>query len=146
MAPTPTPTPTPTPLERRARAAQASTAAVRAWRALLTALVVAVSYLALTPHPPAQLDMGWDKLNHVAAFSALALLARLSCPASRRALPLSSAALFAFGGLIEVLQRFVPGRSSEWGDLLADAIGIACGALIAAALYWAVSRPSRRTL
>jgi VanZ family protein len=40
-------------------------------------------------------------------------------------------ALRAFGVSIEVLQLFVPGRSSEWGDLLADSIGIACDAIIA---------------
>ena len=33
--------------------------------------------------------------------------------------------------LIEVLQLYVPGRSSEWGDLLADAIGVGAGAVIA---------------
>ena len=38
------------------------------------------------------------------------------------------------GGLIEIAQYFVPGRSSEWGDLLADAGGAVTGAALA--LLW----------
>jgi VanZ family protein len=38
------------------------------------------------------------------------------------------------GGAIEIVQLYVPGRSSEWFDLLADAIGISLGGLIASAL------------
>jgi len=37
--------------------------------------------------------------------------------------------------LIEVLQLFVPGRSSEWGDLLADGIGIVFGMGLAASVF-----------
>ena len=37
-------------------------------------------------------------------------------------------ALFAFGGLIELLQLAIPEADAEWGDLLVDAIGIAFGA------------------
>jgi len=40
--------------------------------------------------------------------------------------------LLVYGGLIEVLQLFVPGRSAEWGDLLADGIGIVFGIGLAA--------------
>lgn len=107
-------------------------------------LIVTVSYLALVPAPPVSLDLGWDKLNHMLAFTTLALSGYLSYPfsAGRRALILFG--LLIFGGLIEVLQLFVPGRSSEWGDLLADSIGIACGALIAAYVLRAASmRPAR---
>jgi VanZ family protein len=42
-------------------------------------------------------------------------------------------ALLAYGGLIEVLQLFVPNRDGEWGDWLADAVGIGIGALLAVA-------------
>jgi len=41
--------------------------------------------------------------------------------------------LIAFGLLIEVLQRAVSYRSAESGDMLADAIGIGAGLLIAMA-------------
>lgn len=115
------------------------------WRALLLLLIVVVSYLALTPEPPASITLGWDKLNHLAAFTALAFSAYLSFRASRVTLLILLIGLLAFGGLIEILQLFVPGRSSEWGDLLADSIGIACGAFIASSALWAVSRLQRHS-
>ena len=105
-------------------------------------LILAVSYLALTPKPPESIDFGWDKLNHVLAFAALAFTGFLGYPASRGARLLLLCALLAFGGLIEVLQMFVPGRSSAWGDLLGDSIGIACGAVIAARVLRALSTRS----
>lgn len=118
--------------------------AVRAWRVLLLLLIVAVSYLALTPRPPPSIDFGWDKLNHALAFAVLAFSAYLGYPASSRARVYWLCALVAFGALIEVLQVFVPGRSSDWGDLLGDTIGIACGAAIGAyALRSASTLPSR---
>ena len=124
--------PTPQPARRLARTIAAGAAATRAWRALLALLVAAVSYLALTPAPPAVIDFGWDKLNHVLAFSALAFSASLSCPASRRVRLALLFWLLGFGGLIEILQLFVPGRACEWADLFADTVGIALGAVMAA--------------
>ena len=105
-------------------------------------LIVAVSYLALTPKPPANFDFGWDKLNHLLAFMTLAFCASLGSSASRGTRLLWLCALLAFGGLIEVLQQFVPGRSPEWGDLLADSIGIASGAVVAALVLRAVPAPT----
>lgn len=118
--------------------------ATRAWQVLLAVLVVLVSWLALTPRPPPELDFGWDKLNHVLAFTALGFSACLGCAGERRACLRRSAALLAFGGLIEILQWFVPGRSSEWGDLLGDALGIACGVLLAFAVLRAAASARSR--
>jgi VanZ family protein len=135
-----------TTLRRRlVLAIAASATSARAWRALLTLLIIAVSYLALSPRVPPGIDFGWDKLNHVLAFTALAFSACLGSQASRGMRLLLLGGLLAFGGLIEVLQLFVPGRTSEWGDLLADSIGIGCGAVIAATALWAVSGLSRRS-
>ena len=124
---------------RLARAIAAAAAAAHAWRALLALLVVAVGYLALTPAPPAAIDFGWDKLNHVLAFSALGFSASLSCPASRRVRLLLLFMLFGYGGLIEVLQQFLPGRACEWTDLFADSVGIVLGAIMAAGVFHTVS-------
>jgi VanZ family protein len=99
-------------------------------RLLLLAGVIAVSWLALTPRPPSLADTGWDKVNHVLAFTALAAVAWFGFPASRAP---AMATLLGYGGLIEVAQSFTPTRSAEWADLLADAAGIACGSLLAAA-------------
>jgi VanZ family protein len=101
---------------------------------LLLLFIAAVGYLALTPTPPPSIDLGWDKLNHLLAFSTLAFSASLSCPASRRLRYVLFFMLFAYGGLIEVLQQFVPGRAGEWADLFADSVGIALGAVMAAGL------------
>jgi VanZ family protein len=106
---------------------------------LLLLLAAVVSYLALTPVPPPSIDFGWDKLNHVLAFSALGFSASLSCPVSRRVRLLLLFMLFGYGGLIEVLQQFVPGRACEWADLFADSVGIVLGALLAAGAVRTVS-------
>jgi len=120
------------PFHRLAGVIATGSGAERSWRVLLVLLIVAVGYLALTPHAPKGIDAGWDKCNHILAFTALALSACLGHPASRRTRLLLLYGLLVYGGSIELMQLSVPGRSAEWGDLLADSIGIACGAVIAA--------------
>ena len=44
------------------------------------------------------------------------------------------ALLLGYGGLIEILQMFIPNRSAQWGDMVADAVGIGIGCLLAVAL------------
>lgn len=106
----------------------------RAWRIALLAMLSVISFLALSPAPPASIDTGWDKLNHLAAFAALAFAAALSAQASARHAHRSALALLAYGGLIEVLQNRMPPRQGEWADLLADSIGILLGLALAALL------------
>lgn len=69
-----------------------------------------------------------DKVQHLAAFVALTLAAWWAYPGARWK---AIAGLFAFGIFIELVQLGIPGRSAEWGDLVADGLGIALGALIA---------------
>lgn len=115
----------------------------RAWL-ILTLLLVALSlYLALTPHPPPPSKLMWDKLNHAVGFAGLTLAASLSCghcgqghQASLRDTARPALLMLAFGALIELLQSFVPERSAEWADLLADGIGVVLGAWLA----WGVRR------
>jgi VanZ family protein len=106
-------------------------AARRPWQWLLFVMVGVVCYLAMAPHPPKDADLGWDKLNHASAFAALALAGCFGFPGSRRAVLGVLLGLLALGGLIEIVQYFVPGRSCDWHDLLADTIGIICGAVLA---------------
>lgn len=102
--------------------------AARGWRALLWALVLTVCWLAFDPKPPAVADTGHDKLQHAFAFLVLAVCAVQAYPAQ----PLRRlfGALLGFGALIELVQTQVPGRSAEWGDLLADATGAALALLL----------------
>jgi len=111
----------------------------RFWQALLLVLLVVVAWLALTPKPPPNLTLGWDKLNHSGAFVGLAFCAWLGQGAHARRRALALVALLAYGGLIELAQLFVPGRFGEWADLLADAVGLVIGT----ALAWGALRLSR---
>jgi VanZ family protein len=101
------------------------------WRTALGVLTAVVLYLALMPAPPHTLDTGWDKLNHALAFASLAVCSCFSGSASPRRLLIAGALLVAFGGMIELLQSQIPGRDAEWGDLLADTIGMVVGMLSA---------------
>jgi VanZ family protein len=51
-------------------------------------------------------------------------------------------ALGAYGAAIEVLQRFVPGRTSDWADLFADSVGLLSGVLLA--MSWEALEAARR--
>lgn len=83
--------------------------------------------LALTPLATRLPIAGvWDKFNHAFAFTTLALLCGLAFPAVRARYMASL--LLGLGVLIEVLQAIpAVGRSAEFGDVLADAAGIAIG-------------------
>jgi VanZ family protein len=113
---------------------------VRWWRAALALLLGVITWLALTPAPPRQADLGWDKLNHLAAFATLAVVAMLGRSGSYGRV---GAALLAYGALIEVLQSYTPTRSGEWADLLADGLGIALGMLLVAIWMRLASRPGK---
>jgi VanZ family protein len=109
----------------------------RGWRAALLLILGVITWLALSPAPPPQADLGWDKLNHVAAFATLSVVAVLGRSGSFWRI---GGALLAYGGLIEVLQSFTPNRVGEWPDLLADGVGIILGLLLAAGLVRLASR------
>lgn len=98
------------------------------WRALLAVELAAICWLAFDPAPPAAAATFGDKINHAAAFAVLAFSARLAWP--RGSAAAVWVALLAYGGFIEVVQTFIPGRSGEWADLAADAAGIAIGLLL----------------
>ncbi len=87
----------------------------------------AAGFLDLTPP--------WDKLYHASNFGVLAALLYLAT--GRVWLAASLASLY--GVLDEVHQAFVPGRSSDAGDWLADTTG----ALIAVLLFAWLRRRAR---
>lgn len=106
----------------------------RRWRVATLVLAVAVVALALLPlslHGP---SLGWDKANHAVAFAALAVCGALGlrgAPNASRRLVLG---LLALGIGIEVAQSFTPDRRAEWQDVVADAVGMAIGLLVARTL------------
>lgn len=95
------------------------------WLAVATAYVAAVLPQPEAPH------LGYsDKLDHVAAFGLIAVLARLAYPRARISLVLLL--LASFGVLIEASQA-VPfiHRDAEWADWFADLFASAAGLLAA---------------
>lgn len=108
--------------------------AARFWRWLLLGLVLVVGWLALQPRPPASISLGWDKLNHGAAFAALAFSAWLGHAASTRRRGVVLLALWLYGALIEVAQTWLPPRQGDWVDLLGDTVGLVLGTALAVAV------------
>lgn len=105
-------------------------------------LLATVSFLALSPKPPTSADLGWDKLNHGAAFFALGGLARLAWPGPSWAR--WAVLLMLYGLLLEGAQGLTPNRQAEAGDLLADAGGLLLAALLLSA-WRRIARPGRRS-
>ena len=89
----------------------------------------------------------WDKLLHFTAYFGLAAIAAVAIGRLRPAL-WSGLALAAFGGILEIVQSFV-GRDAEWGDEVANVIGV-CTGLAAALLFlralrWIFADPAGRS-
>lgn len=98
-----------------------------AGRLLFLTTIILITDLALQPGfatPPSLL--GSDKVEHIAAFFTLAMLARLGWPSFGWLV--SGTILAAYGLGIEYLQSldFV-GRTASWADFVADLIGITLG-------------------
>jgi len=104
------------------------------WRVLLPFLLAAICWLAFTPDPPPSVGTGWDKFNHVLAFAAVAVCGWFAWGRHRNRAAGVVLGAMVFGVFIEVVQALIPGRTGEWPDLLADALGIAAGLALAAAL------------
>lgn len=91
-------------------------------RTTFVLMLVANTYFSLAPELPAFIPP-YDKLNHGAAYAVLALTADFAFPLARYLLP-KALPLFAYGLLMEILQRYVPGRLFEGMDLVANASGL----------------------
>ena len=95
----------------------------RAFRLLLGAALVFITWQALSAAPPLQPQFVSDKLLHAGAFLTLAWLADFGWPKTDYWLP-KALPLLAYGGLIELAQSGIAARSAEWQDLAADALGL----------------------
>jgi VanZ family protein len=139
--PAPPSTASNTPADRDVRGRRA-VLVDRALQVSTSSWAVLIVVLSLVPDDPSG-DVAWDKARHGAAYAVLTALVLLSLvwrPARRprpRAVIIRTAlalavAVVVLGGVVEVLQAEVVDRDGSWGDLLADAIGVA-----AAGAAWA---------
>jgi VanZ family protein len=94
------------------------------WRLAFGACVLGVLVFSLMPIDMVMPSTGWDKSNHLLAFSVLSLLGLRAYP--NRTLCLLGG-LLTYGVLIEVLQSFTPNRSADWHDIAADSVGLLVG-------------------
>ena len=102
---------------------------------------LSVAYLSLTPTLPKPVGLLDDKIQHFAAYALLSLLVILSLNKTLSAWKLALLAAL-YGGLMEVLQTYAPGRSPEWLDLVANTMGVAMGLAVA----WVLTRTRKRSL
>lgn len=111
------------------------------WRAMLAILLVTITWLALVPDPPQRVSTGWDKSNHALAFASLAFASVWALWPQPRQWGWPAVVLLAYGVGIEIAQHFLPPRSADPQDVLADAVGIALGLLIAWPVTAIAARP-----
>lgn len=108
----------------------------REGRAAAFVVAVVVGAIAMIPGqsgPPTLI--GWDKLDHAAAFAAIALLARCGWPGVSRWI-IAGLAL-VYGIAIELAQATTAvGRVASVSDVAADGVGIVIGL----ALAWGLAR------
>ena len=103
-------------------------ARLRAWGPLFlwAAIIFALSS---RPTLPVSLGSGRDKLAHFLAYALLGALAARALP-RRELAPLAVLLGVAYGASDELHQHFVPGRSVEFGDWIADSLGVCAGVFL----------------
>ncbi len=96
--------------------------------ALTALLVFIIAVLTLVPQASGPMGIpGFDKLAHLVAFAVVTVPLAWRFPHLWRGVALAA---LAYGGIIEIVQPFM-GRTTSWGDLLADGAGAFAGAFIA---------------
>ena len=88
-----------------------------------------LSWLGLTEAPPS-IGLGWDKLNHIAAFAVLAGLAWFSDLVPNKPQYFGFLIIFVYGIALECLQTDTTNRVFEWSDIAADTLGITIYAIV----------------
>jgi VanZ family protein len=107
------------------------------WRGTFWACALAILVLSLMPPVPQMPTTGWDKSNHMLGFAVLMLFGRWAYPGRTVFLVCG---LLAYGILIELLQSLTPARFAEWGDLLADGLGLFAGWALGQMMAWLLAR------
>ena len=103
-------------------------------RITLVIIIIGICYLSITPSESLTI-IGNDKISHFIAYSALmfnvGLLTYLNKPRFIRGVVLS----ILYGGIIEIIQHFVPGRSMSFLDIVANTAGVMLGVFLTMLLY-----------
>jgi VanZ family protein len=90
---------------------------------------ILILFLTLTPaqHIPKNEIFGYDKLGHAGIFCIQTLLLMLTLTRSgvtiRKSVVISVVACAIYGFAIEGMQQFIPGRSMDWFDAVANITG-----------------------
>ncbi|UEM03258.1 VanZ family protein [Skermanella rosea] len=99
-------------------------------RVAATSAAIVITAASLSPRSPAIGTGFGDKLDHLVAYSVLSLLVALGW--SGRAAPgMIVGAAIGFGGLLELLQTFSPGRQPDWADVAVNSLGALIGLAVA---------------
>lgn len=112
-------------------------------RLAFCALVIVICVGSLLPQGHTVPVGHFDKVIHFGAYALTAFCGTLGSGSWRGRLAVILA-MAALGGVIEVLQAFVPGRSESVGDFLADVLGTITGVVLADASLrrlWPAIRP-----
>ncbi len=100
------------------------------WRGVGWLMLLAITIAMAMPAPSLDIELeNADKWVHVLAFGVLGGWAAQLYPPSP-ALALRGLGLLAFAAATELMQAIIPWRSADWGDLTADAIGVALGLML----------------
>lgn len=99
--------------------------------------LAATAWVSLLPGHRIGTMPGSDKFWHGLTYLLLALPVSILFPRKPAAL-LATAMLAGYGAAIEVGQQFVPQRSFEWADMLANSAGAFAGLLLSHWLAWVV--------
>lgn len=117
---------------------------------IIAAGIWILSSQTILPHPKGLL--GWDKAQHLLAYTALAAAAGLwAKPGFQKrrpvlALLLTALAASAYGAVDEIHQYFVPGRDCNAWDWVADTLGAFLGSVgILAFLRWREKRSENQS-
>lgn len=107
------------------------------FRQLTIAWTGIVAALSLSPVTPSQIHQIGDKAEHFIAYALLSFLATRGWSGTRFLFP-SFLIILGFGVLMEGLQWYVPGRSLEGLDMVANGLGAFAGLIMAA--VWQLGR------
>jgi len=97
----------------------------------LSTLIVFLAITFLSLKPPLKIDIDMlinDKIGH--AFAYCILMIHLGLLSDKKKWIKMAFFCLLYSALLEIIQYFVPGRTSELADLLANATGILIGIII----------------